>query len=68
MNTYTFAYYGWVSGYDDFDIDWIDVKADTINEATDKVNKMKLLAKSGPGLVAYNGTDIKHLSPETVII
>lgn len=68
MNTYTFTYYGFIPGYNDFDQDWFDIKANTIDEAWKKVEQMKLFAKSGPVLVAYNGNDIKHLEPELEII
>lgn len=68
MNTYTFTYYGWIPGYDDFDQDWIDVKANTLEEALTKLNKMKLFIKVGPELVGFNGTEIKDLTPGTEII
>lgn len=66
MNTYTFTYYGWIPGYDDFDQDWIDVKADTLDEALEKVNKMKLFIKVGPALVGYNGTEISDLKTAVI--
>ena len=68
MNTYTFTYYGWIPGYDDFDQDWFDVKADSLDEAWSKVNEMKLLIKSGPALVGYNGTEINQSTPGLEII
>lgn len=67
MNTYTYAYYGWIPGYDDFDMDWIDVKSSSIEEANEEVRKSPHLkfVKNGPQLVAINGQDIKEL---TIII
>jgi len=66
MNTYTFTYYGWIPGYDDFDQDWIDVKADTIEEALTKVKQMKLFIKAGPELVGYNGVELENLKTAVI--
>ena len=56
MNTYTFAYYGFIPGYNDFDIDWFDVTANSVEEAVEIIKTYKwLMAKSGPDLVAVNG-------------
>lgn len=55
MNTYTFTYYGWIPSYGDFDQEWFDVKADTEEQAWEKVKLMKLFAKSGPELESVNG-------------
>ena len=69
MNTYTFTYYGFIPGYNDFDQDWFDVKANTLEEAKAEMATYKWLwAKHGPELCAYNGTDLKHLPEGTQII
>ena len=69
MNTYTFAYYGWVPGYDDFDIDWFDVTANTLEDAMEIIKTYKwLMAKHGPDLVAVNGKDLNdHMTRLAVL-
>ena len=36
MNNYTFTYYGFIPGYDDFDQEWFDINANTLEEAKAK--------------------------------
>ena len=69
MNTYTFTYYGWIPSYGDFDQEWFDIKANSLVEAQEEVNKMKLIikGKGGPGLDMVNGIDKKNLTPEQII-
>ena len=69
MNTYTFTYYGWIPGYNDFDQDWFDVKANSLVEAKEQVKKMKLFIKGSgePGLDAVNGINRKNLTPQNII-
>ena len=55
MNTYTFTYYGFVPGYNDFDQDWIDIIAPSIEEAVDLAKKQVPYRKSDLELVAING-------------
>jgi len=61
MNTYTFTYYGWIPGYNDFDQDWFDVKAHCYEEAYQQALLIAKLAKHGPGLVAINGHSIESI-------
>ena len=63
MHTYTFTYYGWIPGYNDFDQEWFDVEANTLEEAWDKVNGQKIFGiKSGPALAAIDGESINSLN------
>jgi len=59
LNNYTFEYYGWIPGYNDFDQEWITISAASKEEAWAQVNKMKLYAKYGPGLTEINGQRIE---------
>lgn len=59
MNKYTFTYYGWIPGYNDFDQDWIDVEANTVEEAQKEAEKYVKFAKHGPALVAVNGYSLE---------
>lgn len=61
MNKYTFTYYGWIPGYNDFDQEWIDVEADSYEEAIVKLRKLVRFAKSEPALYAVNGRVIQNL-------
>ena len=67
MNTYTFSYYGFIPGYNDFDIDWFDVKASSVAEAQEIVKTYDwIMAKCGPELVAINGHSLNdHLAQIT---
>ena len=69
MNTYTFTYYGWIPGYNDFDQDWFDVKANSLADAKEQVKKMKLFIKGSgePGLDAVNEIQCKNLTAEQII-
>lgn len=60
MNTYTFTYYGWIPGYNDFDQDWVDIKADTVEEAQQKANEYVKFSKHDPLLVSINGVLITN--------
>ena len=52
MKEYTFTYYGWIPGYNDFDQDWITVSATSEEEAREKLKEYKHLryAKGEPVL------------------
>lgn len=59
--TYTFTYYGWIPGYNDFDQDWFDVEAYTYAEAFERAKEIAKLAKYGPALVAINGNSVESI-------
>lgn len=63
MNKYTFTYIAWIPGYDDFDQDWVDIEAETYEEALILLHKSKAtqFAKSEPALYAVNGRVIENL-------
>ena len=69
MNNYTFTYYGFIPGYDDFDQEWFDINANTLEEAKAEMATYKwIYAKYGPELYAYNGVEVKNLPAGTQII
>ena len=59
LNSYTFEYYGWIPGYNDFDQEWITITAVSKEDAWAQINKMKLYAKYGPRLTEINGQGIE---------
>lgn len=68
MNTYTFCYYGWIAGYNDFDIDWFDVVAATPEEAMQLAKVHVKFVKQGPDLVAINGHSLDdHLAKLAIL-
>jgi len=62
MHSYTFAYYGWIPGYNDFDIDWITIQAETEAQAWERFNERVRFIKSA-GINAVDGkpyTETQH--------
>lgn len=54
MNTYTFMYYGWIPGYNDFDMDYFDVVSFSLEQALELAKTQVPFIKLGPELVAIN--------------
>jgi hypothetical protein len=57
---YYFQYYGWIPGYNDFDMDDFTVKATSVEDAWKQFNKLTRYVKSA-GLVSIDG--IKYEEP-----
>jgi hypothetical protein len=68
MNTYTFTYYGWIPGYNDFDQEWFDVVAASPEEALKIAQQHIKFVKYGPSLVAVNGHSLEdHLAQLAIL-
>jgi len=61
LNEYYFEYYGWIPGYNDFDMDDLTVHAASEKEAWKAFNESCKYVKSA-GLVAINGNRIETKS------
>ena len=57
---YYFEYYGWIPGYNDFDMDDITIDATSEKDAWIQFNKLTRYVKSA-GLVSIDG--IKYVEP-----
>ena len=46
LHSYTFEYYGWIPGYNDFDTDWITIQAESPAHAWERFNARVRFAKT----------------------
>jgi hypothetical protein len=57
MNTYEFSGIRFVPGYNDWDQDWVNIEAETEEEAWEKFRKLRWIYK-GVGVCYINGVKV----------
>ena len=58
MHTYIFTYYGFIPGYNDFDQEWITIKADNLEDALNDLKSRTIYTKYVPVLESIDGVPV----------
>jgi len=58
MHTYVFTYYGFVPAYNDFDQEWVTIRANSLDDAWNDLYSRTIYTKYQPVLESVDGVPV----------